>query len=197
MLQFEKLHKLDSILDQKTLLGYFPCLTEKFGQVVESPPLDYLDDFERDQGNVQSVGWVEQDSGEVVPVLFVNNAKDVFTHLTNWVNGDTTWFTFIWEVRDGFYSMALIPDVRRVIKNSGLQSTRDTNIFQWVWSFNSENKNYKVKDYLKARGQQKVIFADVKDEKIYKTFSFPVFKQSEISVMNPLINQSWTHLFKN
>ena len=144
------------------------------------------------------MGWIEQDSREIVPAIFINNCKDVCRHLTDWMNGDTSWFTFIWEVnKDGYYSLALIPDVKRVIQNSGLENIRDTNIFQWVWSFNSAAPNLNVKKYLKHKGQQKVVFVDTKDQNVQKAYVFPVFKQSEISVMNPLINQCWTHLFKN
>jgi len=198
MLKFEKLNRLDSVLDQKTLLGYFPCLTEKVGQVVESPPIEYIQDFEEEQGNVQSVGWQEQFDGTYAPVLFIKNARDVCKHLITWMNGDTSWFTLIWESnKEDYWSLALIPDLKRMIKNSGLPNIKNTNVFQWVWSFNSAGSNPKVKEYLKAKGHQKVVFVDVKDHSYHKTFSFPVYKQSEISVMDPLINQCWTHLFKN
>lgn len=197
-MQFEKLSKLDTVADQKTLLGYFPCLTQKFGQIVESPPIEYLQDFESDQGNIQAVGWQELITKEIVPVLFIKNAKDICQHLKDWMNGDSSWFTFVWETNhENRYSIALIPDSKRMIENSGLENIHNTNIFHWVWSFNSANPFPDAKKYLKHKGQQKIVIADFKNHSFQKTFIFPVFKQSEISVLNPLLNQCWTHLFKN
>lgn len=195
------LQKLNSLRSQAgaraTFVSYYPCLVNNPGLLVESDSsiLTKLNEYQEDLCNVQSVGWIESPSGdEVLPVFLIKYAKEVVEHLQEWMHGDTSWFTLVWEVKkDGRYSMALIPDASRSVTE-----VDDINLVYWAWSFNSVGSaSVDVRKVLRGSGMQKLCFADNKERQVVKIFSFPVRRMSTIPHNDPLRRHAECYIFKN
>lgn len=159
--------------EKSYVFSYFPCLTDKYGLEKPGTAGEFVHSVEADIQNIQRIGWLDVPGEKRIPIVFINNAKDIFQHLLEWCCNDLSWFKLVWEIdQKGLYGMCLLPDMDRFMQVSGYNI--ENNILQWIWTFNSKHPNFSAKVNLKEQGKQNIAFADNVTEEIVGRALFPV-----------------------
>ena len=113
------------------IFSYFPMICKhlaKLPAITNDPSMDKvyeMADLASDSVEMASaIGcmWVHDEEDGMAPVLIMDNARELYTDLTMWAEGDhAKWFTLDWCKNEERYALAIVPKFEQTVKRFKLR----------------------------------------------------------------------------